>query len=42
MDKTKIEVPAETSDERTESALRTLQDLELLLVGGGGDDTPAW
>jgi len=36
---TVIELPQET---RKEKDVRTLKDLELLLVGGGGDDNPYW
>jgi hypothetical protein len=32
----------ENNAQDTDRDLRTLKDLELLLVGGGGDDTPSW
>jgi hypothetical protein len=47
MDKTRQEVTLEsalenTREQESEKELRTLKDLELLLVGGGGDDMNNW
>jgi len=37
-----VENVLENNAQDTERDLRTLKDLELLLVGGGGDDIPTW
>jgi hypothetical protein len=44
MDKSKLDVALETSvnAQENEGDVRTLKELELLLVGGGGDDTVCW
>jgi len=46
MEKTRQENAIETNllDNAPEQdkEVRTLKDLELMYVGGGGDDTPAW
>ena len=45
MEKTRQEVVIEKALENTqdqEQDLRTLKDLELMLVGGGGDDVVGW
>jgi len=45
MEKTRQESALETFTETTqdkENDVRTLKELELLLVGGGGDDLPSW
>lgn len=43
MEQTKVEVAGQPVVEQPEDAeVRTLKDLEMLLVGGGGDDTPTW
>jgi hypothetical protein len=47
MEKTRQEIALETTldnapEQSKDKDLRTLKDLELLLVGGGGDDFPNW
>ena len=44
MDKRKLEGEIENTLENAEqdNDVRTLKDLELLLVGGGGDDGVSW
>jgi hypothetical protein len=44
MDKDTRDVTLEstTETEKNEGEIRTLEELELLLVGGGGDDTVCW
>ncbi len=45
MEKTRQEAVIETVADNTQEqdkGLRTLKELELMLVGGGGDDNPAW
>jgi len=47
MEKTRQEIALETTldnapQQNKENELRTLKDLELLLVGGGGDDFGNW
>jgi hypothetical protein len=45
MDKGKLDVALETAPDNTgkdDPEIRTLEELELLLVGGGGDDTVCW
>ena len=37
-----VENVLENNAQDTDRDLRTLKDLELLLVGGGGDDSPSW
>ena len=45
MEKTRLEAAIENAREAAseqDNDIRTLKDLELLLVGGGGDDVPHW
>ena len=45
MERTKLEAAIETSQDNNqpqENDVRTLKDLELVLVGGGGDDFNPW
>ncbi len=45
MEKTRLEAAIENAQENTldkDNEVRTLKDLELLLVGGGGDDIVTW
>ena len=45
MDKNRQEITNETLQDKapeTNDDVRTLRDLELLLVGGGGDDVTSW
>jgi hypothetical protein len=37
-----IEIPQQEIAEEREASLRVLKELELLLVGGGGDDINTW
>ena len=37
-----VENVLENTAQDTGTDLRTLKDLELMLVGGGGDDSAAW
>jgi len=44
MEKSTLDVALETSvnTQERDGEIRTLKELELLLVGGGGDDTVCW
>ena len=44
MEKSTLDVALETSvnAQERDGEIRTLKELELLLVGGGGDDTVCW
>jgi len=46
MEKITMQVPAETrqeaSQELADKEIRLLQDLEMVLVGGGGDGSVTW
>jgi hypothetical protein len=43
MEKTRLELANEIAqDQEKDNEVRTLKDLELVLVGGGGDDVVTW